>query len=500
MSVNDFERPLTPGPGHPETAEPTTSSAVVLEPPDEERQFLAEEEPSGHAGAGEEEDFDDEPPPQERFEELAAISDGIETATSLEDLKPLYFQLVDFANLYKRNIHLEPLITQIQLRLVARGNLMKHAANQLPAPGEEAPVHEERTPTGDLAVIVGPPPPGPELDAPQASESLALIPVEPPAELILPERPMADAHKHRIKVQPLKRKTGDGAARKRIVRTLVGIGMGLSMVAGIMVIIRNQKEPAVPSGPAVSAAEPAPAQPASVQLVTDVAHGEILIDGQAAGGLVEGEWLLSRLSPGEHTLILRTETCQAQFQFKIVSGGPPVWQKPPQAAGCRAVGVSSAGKRGSVVSTGANLPVQLDGQPAGAAGPKALPLATLFPGEHVLDLGPRPAERRIHLTTREDPSLSFFVEISGTTGTMVASIAEDGAELLLNRRRTGRVSRGGRLRIPLLKPGDYVVTAVKAGFSPPAEQLVTVRRGQEAHVELRLTPLDRGPGRPGAAR
>jgi hypothetical protein len=124
----------------------------------------------------------------------------------------------------------------------------------------------------------------------------------------------------------------------------------------------------------------------------------------------------------------------------------------------------------------------------------------MFPGEHVLDLGPRPTERRIHLTTREEPSLSFFVEISGTTGTMVASIAEDGAELLLNRRRTGRVSRGGRLRIPLLKPGDYVVTAVKAGFATPAEQLVTVRRGQEAHVELRLAPLDRGPVRPAAAR
>jgi hypothetical protein len=503
MSVYDHQTPLTPGPVYPETGEPTTSSAVVLEPPADERQSLAEDAASEEIGAAGEDDFDDEPPPQERFEELAAISDGIESATSLGELKPLYFQLVDFANLYKRNVHLEPLITQIQLRLVARGNLMKHASNALPAPEPPpyrlaAEPEREPPPTEDLCVIAGEPPPEPAFDAPQADEVLALVPVAPQTEFGLPERPLANAHKHRIKVQPLKR--NPPPARKRVVRTLVGIGMGLSMVAGIMVILRNQKEPVVPTGPAVSAAEPAPALPALVQLVTDVPHGEILIDGQAAGGLVEGEWTLGRLSPGEHTLILRTEGCQTQFQFRIVSGGPPVWQKPPEAAGCKAVAISSAGKRGSLVSTEAGLVVQLDGQTLGVAGPRALQVATLFPGEHVLDLGPRATERRIHLTTREEPSLHFYVEISGTTGTMVAAIEEDGAELLLNRRRTGRVSRGGRLRIPLLKPGDYLVTAVKPGFSAPAEQLVTVRRGQEAHVELRLAPAERAPSRAASLR
>jgi len=522
MSVRDFEPSLTAG-ANPESDGPKTSSAVVLEPPVSEPQpsvnyppleAFAVTTPAAEYEAREmqapdelredpagEDDFDDEPPPQERFEELAVISDGIETATSLDDLKPLYFQLVDFSNLYKRNSHLEPLITQLQLRLVARGNLMKHAAgNALPAP--EEPHAAEPPRTEDLAVIVGAPPPEastqPTLDAPQPGETMALIPMAPISEVSIPERPMLDGHKHKIKVQPLRPDRPQSPRRKRVVRTLVGIGMGLSMVAGIMVIIRNERDPAIPPGPAVSAAEPAPALPASVQLIADVPHGEILIDGQAAGGLSEGEWSMAQLSPGEHSLILRTESCQATFQFRIAAGGPPTWTKPAQTNGCSALAISSAGKRGSVTATQAT-PVQLDGQAAGSAGLKSLQLSTLFSGEHILNAGPKGAERRIHLSTREEPSLAFFVEIAGTTGTMVATIEEDGAELLLNRRRTGRISRNGRVRLPLLRPGDYLVTAIKPGFSAPAEQLIAIRRRQEAHVELRLTPTDRAPIKRAAA-
>jgi len=459
----------------------------------------AQQAPEYESVSGEEyydDDFDDEPPAQELFEEIAALTDGIEQATCLIDLKPVYDQLVEFGHLHKRNIHLEPLITQAQQRMVARGTLLKHAAEAGP---------RIDTATG-LAVIMEP-----DLDAPQADEMLSLVPApgsldagrayEIPAEIqfVRPEDGERQPHSHQhrktaappeIKVRPIPR---DGQPvpkqnSKLLVRTLLGIGMGVSMVFGTFVIMRNQQHPPVPPGPAVNAASPAPAKPASLLLTADVPTGEVTIDGKPAGGLSEGEWALPELSPGDHVLQLRAGGCDARFEFSIAAGGPPTWSRPIQASNCTALAVAAAGRRGSVISNEPGLPLQLDEQRVGSTGPKPVVLGTLFPGEHMIALGAPRVEKKLHIFTKETATLSFFVQISGATGTLVVTVPEDGVELMLNRRGTGKTSRGGRLRVPMLKPGDYIIGAVKSGFRVPADQLVTIRRGQEAHVEFALTP------------
>ena len=151
--------------------------------------------------------------------------------------------------------------------------------------------------------------------------------------------------------------------------------------------------------------------------------------------------------------------------------------------------VAAAGKRGSILSNEPGLALQLDEQRIGYTGLKPVVLGTLFPGEHMVALGAPRVEKKLHIFTRETATLSFFVQVSGATGTLVVSVPEDGVELLLNKRSTGKTSRGGRLRLPMLKPGDYIVGATKHGFRVPADQLVTIRRGQEAHVDFALAPV-----------
>ncbi|HZO57584.1 MAG TPA: carboxypeptidase-like regulatory domain-containing protein [Bryobacteraceae bacterium] len=441
-------------------------------------------------------DYDDEPPAQELFEEIAALTDGIEQATDLEALKPVYQRLVEFGHQYKRNIHLEPLITQAQQRMVARGTLLKQAAEAGP---------RIDTATG-LAVVTEP-----DLAAPQADQMLARVfahgsysadrPPEIPAEIKFfrhednaqQNRP----HQHRksgkpeIKVTPIAREghVQQKTTSKLLVRTLLGIGMGVSMVFGTFVIMRNQQSSPEPPGPAVNAASPAPAKPASLLLTTDVPNGEVTIDGKPAGGLSEGEWALAELSPGDHVLQLRADACDARFEFSIAAGGPPTWLEPAQASNCTVLAVAAAGKRGSILSNEPGLALQLDEQRIGYTGLKPVVLGTLFPGEHMVALGAPRVEKKLHIFTRETATLSFFVQVSGATGTLVVSVPEDGVELLLNKRSTGKTSRGGRLRLPMLKPGDYIVGATKHGFRVPADQLVTIRRGQEAHVDFALAPV-----------
>lgn len=441
-------------------------------------------------------DYDDEPPPQELFEEIAALTDGIEQATDLEDLKPVYQRLVDFGNQHKRNIHLEPLITQAQQRMVARGTLLKQAAEAGP---------RIDTATG-LAVVTEP-----DLAAPQPDQMLALVyspgsvsserATEIPAEIqfFRPDEtaPKSRPHQHRnvpkpeIKVTPIARAAAvqKKQTSKLLVRTLLGIGMGISMVFGTFVIMRNQQHPPQPPGPAVSAASPAPAKPASLLLTADVSNGEVTIDGKPAGGLSEGEWALPELSPGDHVLQLRAGGCDARFEFSIAAGGPPTWTKPAEAHNCTVVAVAAAGKRGSILSNEPGRALQLDEQRIGTTTSKPVVLGTLFPGEHMVALGAPRVEKKLHIFTRETATLAFFVQVSGATGTLVVTVPEDGVELMLNRHSTGKTSRGGRLRLPLLRPGDYIVGAVKRGFRVPSDQLVTVRRGQEAHVEFAMTPV-----------
>lgn len=470
----------TPGPWPPQDGQSHVYSHSYAPPEPEEPEYN-------------EDDYDDEPPAQELFEEIAALTDGIEQATTLKDLKPVYDRLVEFGRQHMRNIHLEPLITQAQQRMVARGTLLKHAADNGP---------RIDTATG-LAVVTEP-----DLAAPQPDEILSLIPSaastsarqhEIPAEIQFyasEEQPRQAPHTHRrqkppeIKVTPISR---DGQPRpqptsKLLIRTLIGIGMGISMVVGTFVIMRNH-QPAAPPGPAVRAESPAPATPASITLTADVPSGEVIIDGKAAGGLSQGEWALPELSPGEHTLELRAGGCEARFAFSIAAGGPPTWSKPAQATNCTVVAVAAAGRRGSVLSNEPGLPLQVDESQAGVTGAKPVALNTLFPGEHTLALGAPRVEKKVHIVTRDTATLAFFVQVSGTTGTLVITVPEDGVEVILNKRGTGKTIRGGRLRIPMLSPGDYLVGASKSGFRHPAEQLVTVRRGQEAHVDFALTPI-----------
>lgn len=473
-----------PGPWPPQEAQGRGQSHAYTPPEAAEPEYEDED------------DYDDEPPPQELFEEIAALTDGIEQATSLEQLKPVYDQLVAFGREHVRNIHLEPLITQAQQRMVARGTLLKHAA--------ESEGGRIDTATG-LAVVTEP-----DLAAPQPDEMLSLIPstgagtgsraAEMPAEIQFydpKEAPRQQQSQGRrrpkppeIKVTPISR---DGQPQrvpqsKLLVRTLIGIGMGISMVVGTFVIMRNQ-QPATPPGPAVRAASPAPARPASLVLTADVPAGEVIIDGKNAGGLSQGEWALPELSPGDHVLELRAGGCEARFDFSIAAGGPPTWSKPVQATNCTVLAVAAAGRRGSVLSNEPGLPLQLDESRAGVTGSKPVALNTLFPGEHTIALGAPRVEKKVHVFTRDTATLAFFVQVSGATGTLVVSVPEDGVELILNKRTTGKTSRGGRLRIPMLKPGDYLVGASKTGFRLPAEQLVTVRRGQEAHIDFDLSPL-----------
>lgn len=484
----------TPQPGPWPPQEPRASTQTAYE------QLEAEPEPAPETGYDEAYgDYDDEPPSQELFEEIAALTDEIEQATYLEELKPVYDRLVAFSREYSRNIHLEPLITQAQQRMVARGTLLKNAA------AAEGPRID--TATG-LSVITEP-----DLTAPQPEEMLSLVPTpttaagrdaegmpaEIPAEIqFYTPAPGAFAPPRQtgtppeIKVRPIPRAGQPPPARqssKLFARTLLGTAMGISMVAGTLIILRNQQSPAPAPGPAVNAAAPTPAKPASLVLTADAPTGEVTIDGKPAGGLSEGEWALPELSPGSHVLQLRAGGCDARFVFSIDAGGPPVWSKPAQALNCTVLAVAAAGKRGSVLSNEPGLALQLDESRVGVTGAKPVTLNTLFPGEHSIALGAPRVEKKLHLFTRETATLAFFVQVTGDTGTLVVSVPEDGAELILNKRSTGKTSRGGRLRIPMLKPGDYLVGATKPGFRIPAEQLVTVRRGQEAHVDFDLTPL-----------
>ncbi len=222
-------------------------------------------------------------------------------------------------------------------------------------------------------------------------------------------------------------------------------------------------------------------------LSSDLEGGAVLLDGQPAGKLEDGEFQLDGLAAGEHTLEINDRGSRAAFTLEVRPGSIPVVHEPIETRSLKAAAVSSLGGGARVYAAGGAAKTVLDGAAAGPVPPEGLELRDLHEGTHEVTLGEGKDQLNLAFQSSAVPSLAVFLKSDRNVGGLRLQTKEDGATVYINGQPYRRKTERGRLLVYLV-PRAYTVRVEKEGFEPSPEQTVEVLRGEEAHLEFNLAP------------
>ena len=79
-------------------------------------------------------------------------------------------------------------------------------------------------------------------------------------------------------------------------------------------------------------------------------------------------------------------------------------------------------------------------------------------------------------------------ESARNLGTLLVVAGQDGARVVLNGKVQRQLTHAGQLRLPNLELKDYVVQVSKSGFQDPPQQVIRIRKGDQATLVFNLQP------------
>ena len=224
-----------------------------------------------------------------------------------------------------------------------------------------------------------------------------------------------------------------------------------------------------------------------LRISSDLARGEVSLDGESFGELEDGqlEAELSSLESGEHILAVSGGGSRAEIRFESSPGSAAKILGPLDTRNLKAIVVSGLGRQARVNTSENFTEALLDGEPLEEIGAKGAELNNLWNGEHELTLGAGRRERTVVFDRGERPFLAAFLKSDRPVGSLRISTGEDGANVFLNGEKYRRETRRGRLLI-YLYPKKYTVRVEKAGFTAPAEQVAVVRKGEQVRLSFSM--------------
>ena len=230
-------------------------------------------------------------------------------------------------------------------------------------------------------------------------------------------------------------------------------------------------------------------QAPSLKILTDLGNdGKVLMDGNPAGAMQDGQMVLDRMPDGQHQLkIMGAKGAEATFSFQVSPGAAPAMQGPITAKNVAAVVAIGMGNQVRVASSVPHLKVALDGNAAGEAGPDGVSLDNVSPGDHELTLSDGKDERKVTITVGAAPFVTAWVNANTAGGTLVINAGEDGATVYIDGKAYPRKTRRGQLWVPNLAPKEYKVKVVKQGFQDAPEQTASINKGAETRLVFKLS-------------
>jgi hypothetical protein len=465
-------------------------------------------------------------------DELSRLDEQIQSATELAALKPIYFRLNEILQAFPGDFDIQFTGNDVKQHLMDRGKLLKQQEIAPPPPlpsWRELVASAPAPPVAPLPLSSPFSEPAPPEPPEPALEATSEYPPPPPAPVPAPAPPAPPFRWNRaVVIAPVAalllilalglwlvhKRNADIAARRAAVAVDIATnppGASVQMLAGGQTqagCTSNCKLALKPGTyqviasldgfmPATGTVTVTPRQPASlslslhlrppsVRLLTDLDHGQVVVDDRPPAQLEEGQWVFDNVPPGAHTVKVTGPDGDASFSFTVADAQPPAVTGPVNARNMIAVLVASLGKQARVVTSGGPWKLTVNGQPQPDAGPSGADLTGFQPGVNEIVLGEGKDQRNMSDTFAAAPTLTAFLKTDVNAGTVIVSTGQDDVRVYLNDKEYHRRTQRGQLRVPAL--GKVVVRVAKSGFEDVPAQTVEVNKGAEVRLQFDLKP------------
>jgi eukaryotic-like serine/threonine-protein kinase len=225
--------------------------------------------------------------------------------------------------------------------------------------------------------------------------------------------------------------------------------------------------------------------PQVVQVNTNFPSGQVFLDGHQAGALRDGQFSLSGVSPGAHTLRITSGTAQFETEWQTATGALPQLQRPFTAKNVQATVIANLGRNGSIFCDCDAGAIKLDGNAVRGTktGAQGIQLTDLQEGTRRVSIG----DRSLLVDLKPNPALNVFLALDRDTGTLVIDANESGAKIYIDDRPYHRLTDRG-LRIPL-DVARYTIRVEKDGFRSSSPQTIDLAKGEDKQMAFVLEPI-----------
>jgi hypothetical protein len=462
------------------------------------------------------------------LDELKFLDQQVDQVTDLAGLKPIFSRVDEIGREHSGDFEVQLAVSEIKQRVVARGTALKHAQAQETAGVAESP-QTQKFPAAPPPQTTQP------LEATgHISTGQTQAPAVPPSFRPPPELPATTVSR----TPPAPPATGSWK-RALIMGAIAGAVVAIALIVVLVNQARKRNLAAAvqvqvattPPGasiringetkcdsnctvaltpgdyqltafldgyePAASAVKVAARQPASVNLrlqpraqmlriLTDLAQGKVIVDGQPPAELQDGQFVINNVEPGMHTVKVMSKNGEASFTVETAAANPPAIAGPVTAKNLLAVLVSSLGSKARVV-TNHPMKLALNGQPQADATPAGVDLSGFQPGVDEIVVGEGQDQHSMSESFGPAPMLTAFLKSDLNIGTLIVSTGEDGARVFLNGKEYARKTQRGQVRIQTI--GNVSVRVAKDGFEMGPPQTAQVKKGSEVRLEFKMQPL-----------
>ncbi len=237
----------------------------------------------------------------------------------------------------------------------------------------------------------------------------------------------------------------------------------------------------------------------TLRVSANFADGDIVLDNQRAGRLQDGQFVVDRLSPGQHNLRISGREGSASLSFDAQYAKLPLIRNISQ-QNTDAIVSGIFGSRAVVTCSGCTGAVSMDERQVGELKDGAITIENVAPGTHRVKVG---EDRSLVFSTGKSPGINLGVNSNRNFGALVIEANEDNATVFIDGKRYPRLTSRGQLSIPA-EAKQHTIRVAKDGYKvDPPEIRAQLKKGDQFQARFNLTPE---PGRlvvsrqlPGAA-
>ncbi len=231
---------------------------------------------------------------------------------------------------------------------------------------------------------------------------------------------------------------------------------------------------------------PLEARPQTVRILSDLAKGKVVFDGQPPADLQDGQYVFEEVAPGTHTVSVTGSGAEASFSFDLAPARLPSLTGPVSTKNVLAMLVASFAGHGRLVTSSGPWKLTVNGQPEDDAGPAGVDMKNFQAGLDEMAISQDKDQRAFKEDFGPGPTLTAFLKTDRNVGTLIVSTGENFARVFLNNKEYPRRTQNGQLRIQTI--GQVEVRVAKVGFENSPAQTAVVKKGSEVRLEFKMKP------------